>query len=59
MTQKVKEGKSMKAKELIELIRENEAENHEVYVLTKDGERLELNSLAINPSKETIALGNE
>lgn len=49
----------MKAKELIELIRENEVEDHEVYVFAKDGERLELNSLSISPFKKTIALGNE
>ncbi|GAA0348149.1 hypothetical protein GCM10008931_44310 [Oceanobacillus oncorhynchi subsp. oncorhynchi] len=49
----------MTGKDLIELIEENELENYDVNIFTKEDERFELNSLTINPSKNTVAFGNE
>lgn len=49
----------MTGNELIELIKENELENYDVNIFTKEDERFELNSLTINPTKKVVAFGNE
>lgn len=49
----------MTGKDLIELIKENGLESHDVHILTKEDEQLELNSLIINPTKNTVAFGHE
>lgn len=52
----------MTGKELIEIIKENGLENHDVKIFVNEGEQEEqndLNALRINPSKNTVAFGHE
>lgn len=48
----------MTGKQLIDLIKENDAEDYEMEIITEDGAWLEVNSIGINPSAGVFGLSN-